>query len=88
MSPAVEKVWFCSGSQRLLKELLRSNDLVYLSWIRFIFNEACIQIFVLDEHMSVLEGSANAIPRRVMVSEQDHEQAVKLMKNAKSGLDI
>jgi hypothetical protein len=26
-------------------------------------------IFVMDEQMSVLEGSANAIPRRVMVSQ-------------------
>ena len=71
-----------------MKELLRSNDLVYLSWIRSIFKEAGIQIFVMDEHMSVLEGSANAIPRRVMVSEQDHVQAMKVMKNAKSRLDL
>jgi hypothetical protein len=71
-----------------LKELLRSNDLVYLSWIRSIFKEAGIQIFVMDEHMSVLEGSANAIPRRVMVSEHDHVQAMKVMKNAKSRLDL
>ena len=27
----------------------------------------------MDEHMSVLEGSANAIPRRVMVSEENYE---------------
>lgn len=71
-----------------MKELLRSNDLVHLSWIRSIFKEAGIQIFVMDEHMSVLEGSANAIPRRVMVSEQDHVQAMKVMKNAKSRLDL
>ena len=69
-------------------EILRSNDLVHLSWIRSIFKEAGIQIFVMDEHMSVLEGSANAIPRRVMVSEQDHAQALRLMKSAKSELNL
>jgi hypothetical protein len=42
----------------------------------------------MDEHMSVLEGSANAIPRRVMVSEQDHAQALRLMKSAKSELNL
>ena len=71
----------------MLKELLRSNDLVHLSWIRSVFNEANILIFVMDEHMSVLEGSANAIPRRVMVSEDDHAQAVKILESAQSELD-
>ena len=70
-----------------MKELLRSNDLVYLSWIRSVFDEANILIFVMDEHMSVLEGSANAIPRRVMVSEEDHAQAMKILEDAKSELD-
>ena len=37
--------------------------------------------------MSVLEGSANAIPRRVMVSEEDHAQAMKILEDAQSGLD-
>jgi hypothetical protein len=70
-----------------LKELLRSNDLVHLSWIRSVFDEANILIFVMDEHMSVLEGSANAIPRRVMVSEEDHAQALKILEDAQSELD-
>ena len=70
-----------------MKELLRSNDLVHLSWIQSVFDEANILIFVMDEHMSVLEGSANAIPRRVMVSEEDHAQAMKILEDAQSGLD-
>ena len=37
--------------------------------------------------MSVLEGSANAIPRRVMVSEKDHAEAVKILEDAQSELD-
>ena len=41
----------------------------------------------MDEHMSVLEGSANAIPRRVMVNEEDHTQAMKILENAQSELD-
>ena len=60
---------------------------VHLSWIRSVFDEANILIFVMDEHMSVLEGSANAIPRRVMVSEKDHAQAMKILEDAQSRLD-
>ena len=41
----------------------------------------------MDEHMSVLEGSANAIPRRVMVGEEDHAQAMKILKEAQSELE-
>ena len=70
-----------------MKELLRSNDLVHLSWIQSVFNGANILIFVLDEHMSVLEGSANAIPRRIMVREEDHAQAMKILESAQSELD-
>ena len=70
-----------------MKELLRSNDLVHLSWIRSVFDEVNILIFVLDEHMSVLEGSANAIPRRVMVGEEDHARAIKILKDAQSELE-
>ena len=70
-----------------MKELLRSNDLVHLSWIKSVLDEVNIPIFVMDEQMSVLEGSANAIPRRVMVSEEDHAEAVKILEDAQSELD-
>ena len=70
-----------------MKELLRSNDVVHLSWIKSVFDKSNIPIFVMDEQMSVLEGSANAIPRRVMVSQEDHPQAVKILEDAQSELD-
>lgn len=38
--------------------------------------------------MSVLEGSANAISRRVMLNEEDHAQALKILEQAKSELNI
>ena len=41
----------------------------------------------MDEQMSVLEGSANAIPRRVMVREEDYVQAMKILEDAQSELD-
>ena len=72
-----------------MKELLRSNDLVLISWIRSVLNEAEIELFVLDTEMSVLEGSANAnaIPRRIMVAEEDHANALQILKHAQSEVD-
>ena len=61
--------------------------MVHLSWVKSVFDEANIPIFVMDEQMSVLEGSANAIPRRVMVSEKDYAQAMKILEDAQSELD-
>jgi hypothetical protein len=63
-----------------MKELLRTNDVVYLSYVRHILNEAEIGFVVLDEYVAV-EGSINAIPRRVMVDESDIELARKLISN-------
>ena len=70
-----------------LKELLRTNDLVLISWIRSVLNEAEIKLFVLDAAMSVLEGSANAIPRRIMVAEEDHVNALRILKQAQSEVE-
>ena len=71
-----------------MKELLRSNDVIHLSWIKSVFDEANIPIFVMDEQMSVLEGSANAIQPRAMVSEEDYAQAVNILEDARSEMGI
>ena len=39
-----------------------------------------IETIVLDQHMSVLEGSAAAIPRRLMVSDEDAEAARRILR--------
>ena len=41
----------------------------------------------MDEKMGVLEGGAKAIPSRVVVSEEDHAQAMKILKDAQPELD-
>ncbi len=62
-----------------MQELLRSNDPVLLSWIAALLADAGIDAVILDHHASVLEGSAAAIPRRVMVGEEDLEAARRLL---------
>ena len=68
-------------------ELLRSNDIILLSWIRSVLNEAGIVFFLLDTQTSVLEGSANSIPHRVMVDEEDYAWAIRVLNDAQSEVD-
>mgnify|MGYP002641858586 FL=1 len=68
-----------------MKELLRSNEIVFLSWAEALLKSEHIEIFVLDGHMSVLEGSAGAILRRVMVTDEDYDRAIRVMQDAGEG---
>lgn len=68
-----------------MRELLRSNEIVFLSWADALLKSEDIEIFVLDGHMSVLEGSAGAILRRVMVADEDYDRAQRLLEEAGEG---
>lgn len=65
-----------------MKELLRTNDLVFLSWADAMLRAEGIESFVLDGHTSVLEGSTWAIRRRMMVVDEDYDRARRMMIDA------
>lgn len=65
-----------------MRELLRTNDTVRLSFLRVLLRDAGIDAIVLDQHMSVLEGSASAIPRRLMVADEDEARARRVLREA------
>ena len=65
-----------------MEELLRSNDPVWLSYVRHVLAEEGIACLQLDDHMSVLEGSVGAIPRRIMVLAEDVARARLSLGNA------
>jgi hypothetical protein len=69
-----------------MKELLRTNDVVRLSWAQALLRDAGIDSVVLDQHTSLVEGSIGAIPRRLMVPERDHARASALVAAAEQGL--
>ena len=66
-------------------ELMRSNDPVLLSYVRALLQSEHIRYVGLDEHMSMMEGSISAIPRRVMVDDGDLEKARRLLTDAGLG---
>jgi Putative prokaryotic signal transducing protein len=65
-----------------MKELLRTNNIVRLSWVQALLTDAGIGSVILDQHTSLIEGSIGAIQRRVMVEERDHRRAFKLIAEA------
>lgn len=63
-------------------ELVRTNDPVLISWLRAQLADAGIEVLVLDEHMSIMDGSVQAIPRRIMVADQDKREAQVILAEA------
>lgn len=65
-----------------MKELLRTNDPVRLSFVQALLRDSRIDSLVLDHHTSLVEGSIGAIPRRLMVAERDYQLALALLAAA------
>jgi len=65
-----------------VRELVRTNDMVLVSAIEALLNGADIHHLVLDQNMSVLDGSIGAIPRRILVHDDDNRQARQLLTDA------
>lgn len=65
-----------------MQELERTNDFVRLSWLQALLAAAGIKAVILDAHMSAVEGSIGAIPRRVMVRDEDEVRARAMLRAA------
>jgi len=65
-----------------MKELVRTNDMVLVSAVGALLNGAKIPHVVLDQNMSVLEGSLGILPRRVLVAEDYLPAARRLLTDA------
>lgn len=63
-------------------EIMRTNDLVALSWAQALLKDSDIPCIVTDQHTSVLEGSVLAIERRLMVDDDDAAGARRLLTDA------
>ncbi|HEU4379621.1 MAG TPA: DUF2007 domain-containing protein [Hyphomicrobiaceae bacterium] len=68
-----------------MHELLRSNDAVLISFAESLLRQAGIGCLVADQHISVIEGSIGAFPRRLLVHADDAPAARQVLTEA--GLD-
>lgn len=67
-----------------MRELTRTNDVALISFLEHRMREEGIAMIVLDQFTSIIEGSLGAIPRRVMVSDDDHTAACLVLAEAES----
>ena len=65
-----------------MRVVITSNNLVQLSFLTALLADAGIETTVLDGYTSITEGSAGAIPRRLMVNEADYSRASRILRDA------
>ena len=68
------------AGQTFMKELISTNDVVFLSYAQDLLHQEGIEFALFDTNMSVVEGSIGILPRRIMVSDQDYDRARQLIE--------
>ena len=62
-----------------MKELIKTNDLATVAYIKLLLTNERIKYFEMDVHMRSLEGSINILPRRILVSNSSITEARKIL---------
>lgn len=65
-----------------MRELVRTNDIVLVSAIGALLDGAHIHHVVLDQNMSIIEGSLGILPRRILVHDEDVSEARQILTDA------
>jgi Putative prokaryotic signal transducing protein len=68
-----------------MRELILTTDPVLLSFVQSLLQDAGIEALVFDQHISIVEGSIGAFPRRLMVPDVSWDEAARLMREAGIG---
>jgi hypothetical protein len=71
-----------------MKEIIRANDAVLVSAVGALLDGAKIQYVVLDQNMSVLEGSLGVLPRRILVADEEVKRARQMLRDAGLGHEL
>jgi len=71
-----------------MEELIRTNDIVLISFVEALLKDAGIEHLVVDQNMSVMEGSLGVLPRRILVTTDEAEDARALLTDAGIGDEL
>ncbi|MEZ5850998.1 MAG: DUF2007 domain-containing protein [Hyphomicrobiaceae bacterium] len=65
-----------------MRDLIRTNEPVLLSFVCALLKDAGIEHHVADANISIMEGSIGVFPRRVLVHDEDFDAAGQLLQDA------
>ena len=71
-----------------MREIVRTNDAVLITAIEALLKGAGIRHMVLDQNMSVLDGSLGMLPRRIVVDDDDVARTRRLLADAGLGHEL
>ena len=71
-----------------MREIVRTNDAVLVTAIQALLDAAQIPHVLLDQNMSVLEGSIGVLPRRILVADDHVAAARRLLDDAGLGHEL
>jgi hypothetical protein len=71
-----------------MREVVRTNDAVLISAIEALLKAARIHHIVVDQNISVLEGSIGIFPRRILVEDDEVAAARRLLSEAGYGNEL
>ena len=71
-----------------MRELVRTTDPVLISAIEALLNGARIKHMIVDQNMSIMEGSIGIFPRRILVDEDHFHGARRLLEEAGFGGEL
>jgi hypothetical protein len=63
-----------------MKEILRTTDPTVIAFSTALLRAEDIDCFVLDVHMSIMEGGIGIFPRRLVVADADAFQARAILR--------
>lgn len=64
-----------------MEEILRTSDPTVIPFAKALLRAEGIECFVMDVHMSVMEGSIGIFPRRLMVHRRDAFRARAILRD-------
>jgi hypothetical protein len=65
-----------------MRAIVRTNDIVLISLVQSILEQADVPVFVADTYFSSIEGSIGIFPRRILVPVDWMRQARRLLVDA------
>lgn len=71
-----------------MEELIRTNNLVTISFVEALLKDANIGYIIADQAMSALEGMVGAFPRRILVDGDEVDRARRLIVDAGLGDEL